>query len=97
MKKLTVLIAAVIAIGAAAALWKRNRRSVQGAWDEASGAAAEIGHELGNAARQAGKTANEVSDDLKNAAREAGKAADAASRAADELNEAFESPSDRTP
>jgi hypothetical protein len=92
MKKLTRLVAAVIAIVVVAALWKRNRQSLQGAWDEAS----EIGHDLGDAARQATKTADEVEDDLKNAAREAGKAADAAARASDEFKAAFESPPDRT-
>jgi hypothetical protein len=101
MKKLTLLVAAAIGIVAVAALWKRNRRSMHGAWDEAkatasswSKTASEVGHDLDDAARQAAKTADEVEDDLRNAAREAGKAANAASEAADEFKAALEDPTD---
>lgn len=84
MRKPIAAVVALIAVVALAVFWMRNRQTLR-----------DVGRELEDAAREAGKTADEITDDLKNAAREAGKAADAASEAVEEFKSAVESPPDR--
>jgi gas vesicle protein len=76
MRKLTLSLAAVIAIAAVAALWKRDRQSVKDAWDKARRTASSWSTAAAREATKAAETASEIEHDLGDAARQASRSTD---------------------